>query len=235
MNILGINPGHNGSAALLIDGELEFYIEEERLTRSKYDGNPFMGILEGLKHGVDVLVLGGTSSQFPQLPWTGEDPYSALIRKHNPKVQVINLGHVHHMGHAASAFYNSGFEDAAAVIVDGSGSHQEVQIDGEGNKNPGFETESIFECDYEDGIKPVFHSLGGNYDTQRIVIDEIEMDSAITIVKAYEAVSEYLGFGFMVKMMNLFLPYFMRDEVTRTYLFLTTLLVLTLITHVMTI
>ena len=50
MNILAINPGHNGSAALLVDGELKLYIEEERLSRSKYDGNPFRGILEALKY-----------------------------------------------------------------------------------------------------------------------------------------------------------------------------------------
>ena len=64
MNILAINPGHNGSAALLVDGELKFYIEEERLSRAKYDGNPYLGILEALKYGVDLLVLGGTHLSF---------------------------------------------------------------------------------------------------------------------------------------------------------------------------
>ena len=196
MNILAINPGHNGSAALLVDGELKFYIEEERLSRNKYDGNPFVGILEGLKYGVDILVLGGTSEQFPQLPWTGEDPYSGLLRKFNPNIQVINVGTYHHLGHAAGAFYNSGFEKAAAVIVDGSGSRREIEVN-ENFKNPGFETESIFNCDYEEGIKPVFNTYGGNYDTQRVMSEDIEMDSAITIVKAYEAVSEYLGFGYI--------------------------------------
>tara|TARA_R110002073_G_scaffold336393_1_gene532933 strand:- start:2928 stop:4649 length:1722 start_codon:yes stop_codon:yes gene_type:complete len=197
MNILGINPGHNGSVALLIDGKLEFYIEEERLSRSKYDGNPFMGILEGLKHGIDVLALGGTSNDLPQLPWTGEDPYTALVRKHSPNVKVMKAGHAHHVGHAASAFYNSGFEEAVAVVVDGSGSREEIKVNQEGATNPGFETESIFECDYEEGIKSIFRSFGGNPDTQRVVGDDIEMDSAITIVKAYEAVSEYLGFGYI--------------------------------------
>mgnify|MGYP003636723762 CR=1 FL=1 len=197
MNILGINPGHNGSAALLIDGELEFYVEEERLSRSKYDGNPFMGILEGLKCGVDVLMLGGTSAEHPRLPWTGEDAYSALLRKHNPNVKVINVGHAHHLGHAASAFYNSGFKDAAAVIVDGSGTRQDIKANEKGDTNPGFETESIFSCDYEEGIKPVFQSFGGNSDTQQLKGESIEMDSAITLVKAYEAVSDYLGFGFI--------------------------------------
>jgi len=196
MNILAINPGHNGSAALLVDGELKFYIEEERLSRNKYDGNPFVGIIEALKYGVDILVLGGTSEHFPQLPWTGEDPYSGLLRKFNPNIQIVNVGGAHHVGHAANAFYNSGFEKAAAVIVDGSGSRREIEVD-ENFKNPGFETETIFNCDYEDGIKPVFSSYGGNYDTQRIITEDVEMDSAITIVKAYEAVSEYLGFGFI--------------------------------------
>ena len=197
MNILGINPGHNGAAALLVDGELEFYIEEERLSRSKYDGNPLMGILEGLKYNIDTLIIGGTSNDLPQLPWTGEDPYGALVRKHNPNVKIARAGHVHHIGHAAAAFYNSGFDDAAAVIVDGSGSREEIQLEENGPKNPGFQTETIFECDYKEGIKPVFSSFGGNYDTQRVLSSSVEMDSAITIVKAYEAVSEYLGFGFI--------------------------------------
>jgi len=213
MNILAINPGHNGSAALLIDGELKFYIEEERLSRSKYDGNPYMGILEALKYGVDVLILGGTHPEFPQLPWTGEDPYSALVRKHNPNVKVINVGHGHHLGHAAGAFYNSGFDDAAAVIVDGSGTRKEIKLNEEGHVNSGFETETIFNCDYKEGIKPVFQSFGGNSDTQRVIADNIEMDHAITLVKAYEAVSEYLGFGFIEagKTMGL-APYGKKDD-----------------------
>ena len=213
MNILGINPGHNGSAALLVDGELKFYVEEERLSRSKYDGNPFMGILEGLKYGIDVLVLGGTSPEHPKLTWTGEDPYGAIVRKHNPNVEIINLGHEHHVGHAAAAFYNSGFKDAVAVIVDGCGTCKEIQVSDEGDKNTGFETETIFDCNYGTGISVVFQSFGGNYDTQRVISPKIEMDSAITIVKAYESVSEYLGFGFIEagKTMGL-APYGKKDE-----------------------
>ena len=212
MNILAINPGHNGSAALLVDGELEFYVEEERLSRSKYDGNPLMGMLEALKYGVDVLVLGGTSPEFSKLPWTGEDAYTALIRKHNPDVKIYNVGHAHHLGHAAGAFYNSGFDKAAAVIVDGSGTRHTVTLPGE-QKSSGFETESIFNCDYEEGLNLVFQSLGGNSDTARALNEDVGMDDAITLVKAYEAVSDYLGFGFIEagKTMGL-APYGKKDE-----------------------
>lgn len=212
MNILAINPGHNGSAALLVDGELKFYIEEERLSRSKYDGNPFKGMVEALKYGVDILVLGGTSSEFPNLPWTGEDPYSGFLRKFNKNLQVVNIGHAHHVGHAAGAFYNSGFDEAVAVIVDGSGTRREIKL-GEEVTNPGFETESIFDCDYKKGVSNLYTSYGGNYDTIRAVSDKVEMDSAVTFVKAYEAVSEYLGFGFIEagKTMGL-APYGQQDE-----------------------
>ena len=196
MNILAINPGHNGSAALLVNGELKFYIEEERLSRNKYDGNPYKGMIEALKYGVDVLVIGGTSEILPQLPWTGEDPYSGFLRKFFPNLEVMNAGNAHHIGHAAGAFYNSGFDTAAAVIVDGSGTHRSIKVNGEWD-NTGFECESIFRCDYEGGIHTEFASYGGNYDTRSVTGDMFTMDSSITLVKAYEAVSEYLGFGFI--------------------------------------
>ena len=202
MNILAINPGHNGSAAFLKNGELEFYIEEERLSRSKYDGNPFRGIMEAVPHGIDVLVIGGTSQNLPNLPWTGEDPYTALVRKFNPNVQVINLGNEHHLGHAAEAFYNSGFEEAAAVIIDGAGSKHQISIDNTpadqgGQFAEGYETESIFDCSYPGNINVVFKSYGGNFDTPPLSSEQMEMHHAVTITKAYEAVSQYLGFGYI--------------------------------------
>ena len=60
-NVLAINPGHNGSICFLKDGKIELYIEEERLTRHKYDGNPLRGITHVLQNNkIDVLVLGHT-------------------------------------------------------------------------------------------------------------------------------------------------------------------------------
>ena len=39
--IAGITRGHNAGVCLLRDGEIIFSIEEERLSRQKYDGGPF--------------------------------------------------------------------------------------------------------------------------------------------------------------------------------------------------
>ena len=42
--IVGITRGHNAGVCLLKDGEIVFSIEEERLSRQKYDGGPFASI-----------------------------------------------------------------------------------------------------------------------------------------------------------------------------------------------
>ena len=40
-NVLGVNLNHNSSIALVSDGELILYLEEERLSRKKRDNNPY--------------------------------------------------------------------------------------------------------------------------------------------------------------------------------------------------
>jgi carbamoyltransferase len=214
-NILAINPGHNGSAALVSDGEILFFGEEERFSRLKYDGNPFKAMLQALmNYPIDELVIGGTSDKLDALPWTGEDAYTALVRKFNPNIKVTKFGERHHLGHAANAFYNSGFKTAAAVIVDGSGSYhtEKTGTDENAQLTGGFETESIFVCQYPAEFTPVHKRYAdGNsisYDNGLKVFDD-----TVTITKAYEAVTDYLGFHFIEagKTMGL-APYGKYDE-----------------------
>lgn len=199
-NILAINPGHNGSAALVCDGVLQFYIEEERLSRMKYDGNPFRGMLEAIINmPVHELVIAGTGQEDHKLPWTGEDSYTALVRKFNPEVKVTKIGNEHHLGHAAAAFYNSGFEEAIAIIVDGAGSLHKRKPDPENNPEwevKGYEAESILVCKYPAEFVTVYKNYGHN-EQQRFNMNGMVFDNAVTITKAYEAVSDYLGFGFI--------------------------------------
>jgi carbamoyltransferase len=194
-SVMAINPGHNGSVALTVDGELKFYIEEERLSRLKYDGNPFRGMLQVLLNfNIDELVIGGTSNELPVLPWTLEDPYSALARKFNPQIKVTKMGHVHHLGHAASAFYGSGFDTAVAVVIDGAGSYVKKSV-GEIEVG-GFETESIYKCSYPNAFETLYKRYSGS--SSSYYTDGVhEYDDSVTLTKAYEAVSDYLGFGFI--------------------------------------
>ena len=196
-NILAINPGHNGAAALVSDGKLVGYIEEERITRLKYDGNPFRAIeYFAKKYIINELVICGTQPQGAnqKMPWTNEDPYTCYLRKiQGPdlKFTTMNIGSQHHMLHAASAFYNSGFDTATALIVDGSGSYFNIE-----GLPAGFEAETIFECSYPNNFKVIHKNFGTN-DAVSFKNNMVTTSNAVTVVKAYEAVTNYLGFGFI--------------------------------------
>ena len=193
-NVLGIHPGHNGAAALISDGELVYYLEEERLSRMKRDGNPFRAMIDICsQYKVDELVIGGTndSKEWNGLPWTNESPYVALIRKYNPNVKVTWLNHEHHLLHASCAFYNSGFDKAAILIIDGAGSLQTYNVN-ENKQVQGYECESIWTVKYPGEFKSVYKSYGKN-DPGRFRLGEHELDNAVTLTKVYEAATEFLG------------------------------------------
>ena len=62
--IAGIARGHNSGICLLKDGEIVFSMEEERLTRAKYDGGPFASIVKILEYTdrLDYLIIAHTQS-----------------------------------------------------------------------------------------------------------------------------------------------------------------------------
>jgi carbamoyltransferase len=193
--VLAINPGHNASAALVVDGELIYYGEEERYSRYKYDGNPVRAMLNAIQLGpIDEFIIGGTETKLPTLSWTGEDPYFSIVRKFNPLVHVTKMAGSHHLGHASSAFYGSGFKTAVAVIVDGAGSYKEgFRSDRQESITGGFETESIYKCSYPCKFTPLYKRYSDGVNARHV--DGIhEWDPSTTIVKSYEAVTQYLGF-----------------------------------------
>ena len=200
MWLMAINTGHNGSTALYEDNRLVYYIEEERLSRLKYDGNPFLGMEKAFEYTdhIDFLILCGTRNAFGQVPWTGEDAYTCYVRKKQPgyKVETIKLGDDHHMTHAACAFYNSGFDDAAAVIIDGAGSGLDLP-EMEGLKHESWEVESIWSLSYPAEITRHLVRYGTNLVDSFSLTDNdtyIEMSDGHGITKSYEAVTQYLGF-----------------------------------------
>ena len=63
--------------------ETRIAIEEERLTRRKYDGAPLVGLIKVFDYvdKIDHLVLCHTHRAGPMLDWCGEDAYEGLVRK----------------------------------------------------------------------------------------------------------------------------------------------------------
>ena len=198
MWLLGINVGHNGATALYHNDELIYYIEEDRLSRLKYDGNPFCGMLKAYEYTdkIDYIILCGTRNAFGMVPWTGEDAYTCLIRKMQPghPVETIKLGDDHHLTHAYTAFYNSGFDKAAALVIDGAGSgcrtSQELM-------HQTWEVESIWSMGYPAVHQCLYKNYGTNLVDSFSIKEEdfdIEISDMHGITKSYEAVTQFLGF-----------------------------------------
>ena len=216
--ILGISRGHNAAVCLLKDGKIVFSIEEERLTRRKYDGAPLAGIVKVLEYTkkVDALVIAHTQPDESRLDYSGDKVYSGLARKLgliSNDDQVHEVHDKHHEMHAACAFYRSGFKEAAALVADGCGSQLFIE---EGTRDI-WEFESIFGCSYNKPFKPLYKHFGNNgpFTLQRFEQEgcEILIDENPGIVKAYEAVTEYCGWSSIEagKTMGLF-PYGKRKD-----------------------
>lgn len=231
--ILGIARGHNAGACLLKDGKIVFSLEEERLSRQKYDGGPYATMIKVKEYTdkLDYIFVSHTQSlqdTAGKVDYTGDDVYTGLARKlglierkadlrNHP--QIIDFSHSHHKIHAAIAFYRSGFSDAVAVIVDGAGTMYPAMFDNQ--QVILWETETVFDCSYPANFKTVYKHLGckepivGHYNynensekfgEQGTHIEFISGNAGIT--KVYEAVTEYCGFSSIEagKTMGLF-PY----------------------------
>lgn len=219
--ILGVTRGHNAGVCLLKDGEIVFSIEEERLSRMKYDGAPFAAMVKVLEYTdrLDYIAVAHTQplKEMQGVDFSGDDPYTALARKlrlidpiiintneEGMHPQVIDYGQQHHKLHAACAFYRSGFEDAVAVVVDGAGTYIHMEIDGDSHVM--WETESIFDCEYPSTFNTVYKHIGSRGPSQSGIQwqptdnpeESGDCEHVITelagIVKAYEAVTKYCGF-----------------------------------------
>ena len=217
--IAAIARGHNSGVCLLKDGQLVFSIEEERLSRKKYDGGPLASMIKILDYTdrLDYLVVAHTQplDQAGTNDFTGEPIYVALARKLGlidrkediyKHPQVVDYSHIHHKLHSACAFYRSGFETAVSVIVDGAGTFIPMQIDNETEMT--WELETIINCAYPDNFKTLYKHQGGRGPWGAVRIDkfgsereeeegshELFLDDSAGIVKAYEAVTQYCGWA----------------------------------------
>jgi len=122
--IAAITRGHNAGVCLMKDGDIVFALEEERLTRQKYDGGPYATMIKIKEYTdkLDYLIVAHTQpleETAGRVDYSGDDVYTGLARKlglidrkTNPinHPQVVDLAFMHHKLHAACAFYRSGFD-----------------------------------------------------------------------------------------------------------------------------
>jgi carbamoyltransferase len=201
MKVLGINLGHNGSICLLDDGEIVEYLEEERISKIKRDG--------GVSKSVDLYLSNHTGIEYAVIAqaFIRHTPTShlekiqekeliikKLINYGIPRKNIIDYRKIHHVCHAASAYYSSGFDEAVCVVMDGKGSAIKK------NSIVYAEIESIFYCKNNTFKRlfkhySTFHSLKeckkhlGNF------ISGINIFSdGFSVGQAFRTVSAYCGF-----------------------------------------
>lgn len=149
---LGINLGHDRSAALVLEGQIVVAIDQERLDRQKHSIG-FMHQSMGdnsqiqLPHEAIQYCLQKENLQWEDLAsitanMPGVDHSTSILKKALPtsvhgKIKTI---HSHHLSHAYSAYWPSGFEEAIILSVDGAGTAKDGWTEsyslyvGKGNK-----------------------------------------------------------------------------------------------------
>jgi carbamoyltransferase len=182
MKILGFNPAHHGSVCLLEDGELKFFIQEERIgSREKYASYPFGSFIDILQnHKIDIISWGTPSIIYPESSCSDIPYWYRIANYHHPSSLYKDFSpDSHHRCHIAHSFYNSGFEKCIGIVIDGAGS----SIADQNQRNIGQETETIYECSYPNNFevltKNLFYFDKGN----------------INLSQIYETITMHLGWS----------------------------------------
>ena len=172
MYILGVNISHDPSACLLKDGEMVYYSEDERLTGVKSIEGSFDEVLDEYYESDEIIpsfdqadAIKTYTNYIDYIIFTSFGRHDinddhilikSVIRKLNEKNVKYNTllfyEDNHHIYHAANAFYASGFDDAAALVMDGGGAYDNQyrkDITSQKYKFPFREVESIFNCTYD--------------------------------------------------------------------------------------
>ena len=168
-----IAQGFDSAAVLLRGGLVDFAIAEERLTREKATGDfPAQSIRACLAHAKleprDVACVAHGFDYAPHRTVFNEDPFYrdqyAQVYDSSLQIQLFErdfpgvdwkskfVAVPHHLAHAASAFYQSGFQDALVMVSDGMGEVDSMSI------------YSVAGTKFDLLAKvPAFHSLGVLY------------------------------------------------------------------------
>src|SRR5256884_9578568 len=143
-----ISQGHDSAAALFIDGELIAAAAEERFSRQKHtgdfpvntisyclaEGGVTLGDVDEIVHSFDFAPHRAVFSFDPVTAALYRDVYSreavlAQVTRYLDGYPRDRVGYVdHHLAHAASAYFCSGWDDCLVVVVDGMGEVQSASV-----------------------------------------------------------------------------------------------------------
>ena len=143
-----MSQGHDAAAALVVDGVCVAAAAEERFNRRKHSGDFPAGAIryclaeagcslaemDEIAHGFDYAPYAAAYSLHPMTARQYREVFSrdallGLVRRDCPGVPAERVWHVdHHLAHAASAYFTSGWDECLVVVADGMGEAHGVSV-----------------------------------------------------------------------------------------------------------
>ena len=188
MVIVGISQWHNSSLCIIENGEVKLHIENERLSRIKYDNKCFEA-LSLLPGKIDILCVSGLSNN----PNTNED-YDTLLKDRGYKYTYLNQNKTHHKFHASCAFYNSGFEKAICIIKDGMGSEFPIEDINFLSGTYGRESGATFLAEYPHTFDIIDKHVTVSFDCDYTIDDTIKINKCGSEALLYQKTAKDYGF-----------------------------------------
>ena len=198
---VGISRHHNSSVTFLKNGNIVFNIENERLSRIKYDGFPFSALfkIKDFTDYIDNLCIAGLTRLSSNIEHGfSEDVFTTFLLHLNKSFlrsqwYTHDLGLHHHRMHAASAFYNSGFKEAICIVSDGNGSDYYFN----NNTFCGREHTSVFSCNYPAKFelleKIVYFLPPEPFNIDQFSTEKIKINDSCSPAAAFEMTSKAFG------------------------------------------
>ena len=136
-----ISQGHDSAAALVIDGEVVAAVAQERICRRKHTGEFPRGAIESClaQANMQSSELDAVVHSFDYAPYRAmyaldpisqelyrevlsREAFAGNVRAALPELPAERIGHIdHHLAHAASAYFTSGWEECMVAVIDGMG------------------------------------------------------------------------------------------------------------------
>lgn len=176
MYVIGISSGlklghHDGAAVLMYNGKVLFAAEEERFTNSKHARGdlPLYAIKYILKKfRLNIGDIDYIASPLKTYPYYAErlKAFFSFHFGNSPKIVLFE----HHVCHAASAYFGSGFKESPILCLDNSGDSKSGGI----YYGKNFDIKKIVEFDRDDSLG-LFYGMLTQYLGFKMTSDEYKV------------------------------------------------------------
>jgi carbamoyltransferase len=126
MRVLGFSVGHDKGAVIVENGKVLIGITQERISRIKHDGAHQGGLIPAESIRYCLENSGYTFRDIDLFVYSTTEIVDDVQKKFIEEFQFDPTGKFeflpHHLAHAYSSFFSSGFDDAVVVVADASGS-----------------------------------------------------------------------------------------------------------------